>query len=39
MRTQNYFGQWLDDNTQQREYYPMSAMGMKELVDSWLSSK
>lgn len=30
------FGQWLDDNAQQREYYPMNCMTMKELVQEWL---
>jgi hypothetical protein len=33
------FGKWLDDNVQQREYYPMSGMSMIELVEHWLSSK
>jgi hypothetical protein len=32
------FGKWLDDNVQQREYYPMSSMDMNELVELWLSS-
>jgi hypothetical protein len=27
------FGKWLDDNAQQREYYPMSAMTMEELFE------
>jgi len=29
------FGKWLDDNTQQREYYPMSAMTMEELFEEF----
>ena len=33
------FGNWLDDNAQKREYYPMSGMSMIELVEYWLSSK
>ena len=27
------FGKWLDENMQQREYYPMSAMTMEELFE------
>jgi hypothetical protein len=29
------FGKWLDDNAQQREYYPMSAMTMEELFEQF----
>jgi hypothetical protein len=29
------FGKWLDDNTQQREYYPMSAMTIEELFEEF----
>jgi hypothetical protein len=29
------FGKWLDDNTQQREYYPMGAMTMEELFEQF----
>jgi hypothetical protein len=29
------FGKWLDKNMQQREYYPMSAMTMKELFEQF----
>ena len=29
------FGKWLDENTQQRDYYPMSAMTMEELFEQF----
>ena len=29
------FAKWLDDNMQQREYYPMSSMNYKELLQLW----
>jgi hypothetical protein len=29
------FGKWLDDNAQQREYYPMCAMTMEELFEQF----
>ena len=29
------FGKWLDENTQQREYYPMSEMTMEELFEQF----
>ena len=29
------FGKWLDENTQQREYYSMSAMTMEELFEQF----
>ena len=29
------FGKWLDENMQQREYYPMSAMSMEELFEQF----
>jgi hypothetical protein len=33
------FGKWLDENTQQREYYPMSAMIMEELFEQFHKKK
>jgi hypothetical protein len=29
------FGKWLDENIQQREYYPMSTMTMEELFEQF----
>lgn len=29
------FGKWLDENMQQREYYPMNAMTMEELFEQF----
>lgn len=29
------FAEWLNENTQQREYYPMSAMTMEELFEQF----
>jgi hypothetical protein len=29
------FGKWLDENIQQREYYPMSKMTMEELFEQF----
>ena len=29
------FGKWLDENIQQREYYPMSKMTMEELFEEF----
>lgn len=33
------FAKWLDDNMQQREYYPMSSMNHKELLQLWKEQK